>query len=304
MKAASLMRVTAAGAVWCAAGLLLASCAATTTGPMKPALAGHKVGDVGSAKEWKEGEQEAGASESAGMNDVPAPVDTAQPPSAVQASSDVKPEKVGAREAFPFVRVDVAAKVVEFDAQVPAYAYVPKDGIVFLEVIACTHDTREHEAVLVTPARASDVHAALLMVGLVPGAPGGWEWKDKTLVPVLPKGDAVDVAFVLERDGRMVEEPATSWIYNTATGKTMAQEMHADEGFVFAGSGFIKNGGGEHYAADGAGTLVGLATFGTETIAWKRVFSPESGVDEPVWAVKRDAQPAAGTKVIVRMRKK
>jgi hypothetical protein len=142
------------------------------------------------------------------------------------------------------------------------------------------------------------------MIGLTPGAPGGWEWKEKTLLPILPTGDAVDVAFVVERDGTSKEEAAPTWIVNAATGKTLADEMSGGEGFVFAGSGFVTRGGGERYAADGAGTLIGLATFGTETIAWKRVFSPESSVDEPVWAVKRDVQPSAGTSVVVRICKK
>lgn len=292
------MRRAMMTAAWCVAGLLLGACATTKSEPNQPPLAGQRVDDVGAPKEWKEGEQGPGNGEGVATNEPAVPeVDGPAP-------TGPAPHEAGAREVFPFVRVDVASKLVELDAQVPAYAYVPQDGVVYVEVIVCTHDTREHEAVLVTGARASDVHAALLMAGLQPGAPGGWEWKDKTLVPIVPKGEAVDVAFTMERDGKVVEEPATTWIYNTATGRTMAQEMKSDEGFVFAGSGFIKSGGGERYAADGAGTLVGLATFGTETIAWKRVFSPESGVNEPVWAVKRDAQPVAGTKVVVRIRKK
>lgn len=210
----------------------------------------------------------------------------------------------GLEEVFAFVRVNVEDKVVEFDAEVPAYAYVGKEGVVYLEVVVCTRDTREHEAVLVTSARASDVHAAMLMAGFVPGAPGGWEWKEKTLLTIPPRGDGVAVEFVVTRDGAGVGEPAARWIYNVASGKTLEQEAASGEGFLFTGSGFVTRGGGERYAADGAGTLIGLATFGTETVAWERVFSHESSVDEPIWAVKRDVQPAAGTRVVVRLKRK
>lgn len=284
--------------------LALTSCASK---PVRDdaALAGKKVEDVGAVKVWHEGEQEAGAKSdpataatSDGASDATKkPTEDAAAPTAVAAAV------AGIKEVFPAVRVDVAKHEVEFDAQVPAYAYVGKDGVVYLEVLVCTRDTREHEAVLVTGARASDVHAALLMAGLVPGAPGGWEWKEKELFPILPKGEGVEVMLVLERSGAKVEEPIGRWVKNVATGALLESRAAEGEGFVFAGSGFVTRGGGERYAADGAGTLVGLATFGTETIAWKRVFSPESSVDEPVWAVDRTMQPEAGTKVKVVVRR-
>lgn len=287
-----------------AGAVVLASCAAKPVRDDKPSLAGKRVEDVSAVKVWHEGEQEAGVksdSAAASIGDAerqgPQEVgkENANPPAASVAT--------GWKEVFSFVRVDATRHEVEFDAEVPAYAYVGKDGVVYLEVLVCTRDTREHEALLVTGARASDVHAALLMAGLVPGAPGGWEWKEKELLPILPKGEGVEVALVLERAGAKVEESIGRWVKNVATGALLEAKAAEGEGFVFAGSGFVTRGGGERYAADGAGTLVGLATFGTETIAWKRVFSPESSVDEPVWAVDRSVQPEAGTKVKVVVRR-
>lgn len=289
-----------AGVVSCA--FVLASCASKPVRDDKPSLAGKRVEDASAVRAWHEGEQEAGVksdSAAASIGDA-----ESQVPKEVGKENANRPAAsvaTGWKEVFPFVRVDAAKHEVEFDAEVPAYAYVGKDGVVYLEVLVCTRDTREHEALLVTGAKASDVHAALLMAGLVPGAPGGWEWKEKELFPIAPRGEFVEVVLVLERGGARAEEPLGRWVKNVATGALL--ESRPDEGFVFAGSGFVTRGGGERYAADGAGTLVGLATFGTETIAWRRVFSPESSVDEPVWAVDRSVQPEAGTKVKVVVRR-
>lgn len=284
----------------------LASCVSKPVRDDHAALAGAKVQDASAVNEWHEGEQEAAGKREAATEATREAITQPAPAGSTSEGNTSRPApvaKAGKKDVYPGVRVDVAAHEVEFDAEVPAYAYVGKDGVVYLEVLVCTRDTREHEAVLVTGARASDVHAALLMAGLVPGAPGGWEWKEKELLPIAPKGEVVEVVLVLERDGKSVEEPIGRWVKNLATGSTLESRAAEGEGFVFAGSGFVTRGGGERYAANGAGTLVGLATFGTETIAWKRVFSPESSVDEPVWAVDRTMQPEAGTKVKVVVRR-
>lgn len=325
-RGASLSAFIATGLLTVAAAL--GSCGTSPRAEATPALGGQPVRETsqtaGTVKTWPEGEQEPLAAkspegaatespsgESASATAVDPPPDSvgpanSSPPTPPSDTADPKATPkvapAGLREVFPFVRVDAAAKLVEVDAEVPAYAYFGENGVVYLEVMVCTRDTREHEAVLVTGARASDVHAALLMIGLNPGAPGGWEWKEKTILPIAPRGDSVRVSFAVERDGVIVEEPATRWVYNASSGKTLEEEAKSDEGFVFGGSAFVNKGGGERYAADGAGTLVGLATFGTETIAWKRVMSPEASVEDPVWAARRDVQPKAGTRVVVRLR--
>ena len=183
--------------------LVLSSCASKQTRDDKAALAGKKVEDASAVKVWHEGEQEAGAkSEPAAAAKGDGASDAIKEATGdIAAPTAVATAAAGMKEVFPSVRVDVAKHEVEFDAEVPAYAYVGKEGVVYLEVLVCTRDTREHEAVLVTGARASDGHAALLMSGLVPGAAGGWEWKEKQLLPILPKGEGVEVMLVLERAG-------------------------------------------------------------------------------------------------------
>ena len=65
--------------------------------------------------------------------------------------------------------------------------------------------------------------------------------------------------------------------------------------WVFAGSLVRPNpssmGPGEYYAADYAGTVVGLSTFGDEVVAVEEVRSPESGVDPPVWRIRAGVLP-------------
>jgi hypothetical protein len=58
----------------------------------------------------------------------------------------------------------------------------------------------------------------------------------------------------------------------------------------------------EAYDAEGMGTLIGLATFGSETIAPETVFSPDSAQSEPVWIADRRTLPKISTPVTIRLR--
>ncbi len=78
-------------------------------------------------------------------------------------------------------------------------------------------------------------------------------------------------------------------------------------GWVFAGSRFVKRRDPETgvarevYDADGAGQIIGLTTFGSETIAWRQILSPESSITAPLWLARRERVPIAGTPVVVRI---
>ena len=77
--------------------------------------------------------------------------------------------------------------------------------------------------------------------------------------------------------------------------------------WVFAGSSFHPNppamGPGEYYAADYAGTIVGLTTFGDEVVAAVEVRSPESGIDAPVWTIRKGVLPPPGSRVTLVLRR-
>jgi hypothetical protein len=206
------------------------------------------------------------------------------------------------RELFPGVRADVAARVVEFDGIVPIDCHDPASPEVFLEVTVCTPDTREHESLVMTRARPSHVHAALLAIGLKPGKPGSWRVEGKSLVAVPPEGDPVEVSIAYEdRPGHTIEAPASDWVKTAAAGGRF-EPKNPGVRWVFAGSEFRKREGQEVYEADGAGALIGLTTFGSETIAWADTLSPESSVQDPDWIADPANVPKAGTKVVVRIR--
>lgn len=220
------------------------------------------------------------------------------PPGPASPGARSHPGESDPREIFPHVRLDASRKIVEIDATVPIRLDDPEAPNVYLEQVACTPDTREHEVLLVTRARPSHVHAALLLLGLEPGAPASWRKEGDRLVAVPPRGDAVSVELVFLRpDGTPAAAHPVEWIIHKHT------RMHPPRvNWIFAGSMSIRRDGRESYAADGEGTLIGLASFGSEVLAWPTVISPESSVDEPVWIADERSVPAMHTPVVIRLR--
>lgn len=238
--------------------------------------------------------------------DAPPPAQKQPEPSTPESP---KPESVDGnaiqlRELFPHVRADVSARMVEFDGTVPIDCHHPETPVVYLEVTVCTPDTKEHESLVVTNAKPSHVHAALLAVGFASGAPGRWKWDGTKLDAIAPTGDPLEVSIAYRRpDGQEVESPATSWITNAdPTGPKFAAA--AGSRFVFAGSAMVQRQRRELYDADGSGLLIGLTTFGSESIAWSEVISHDASIEEPEWIADTKVVPKFGTPVVVRIRPK
>lgn len=213
---------------------------------------------------------------------------------------------------FPHVRVNIAERWAEFDAEVtPMMVFTERTPLLYLEVLACSPDSRAHETLVISTARPSHVHAALLLIGLNPGTPGAIRFEGKTPVARQPAGDRVRVRFFYDApDGTPRECDPADWIENARDGRGLADSERASAtrlalpsgpGFVFAGSYIDKRAGREVYKADEEGTLIGLTTFGNEPIAWFRTISPEASVQTPEWVVRRSAVPAPGTPVRVRL---
>ncbi|MFG0257482.1 MAG: YdjY domain-containing protein [Phycisphaerales bacterium JB043] len=206
-------------------------------------------------------------------------------------------QETDAAQPLEHIRIDRDARAVEFDATVPITVRDEDAPHVYLELIACTPNTKEHEVLVVTRARPSDVHAALLMIGGESGAPGRWEWtQEEGLIGHPPSGDRVrvELVYIDDRGVERVDSPQ-DWIVHMETG-----ERFPDGDWVFAGSRFVEWQGQEHYHADGAGTLIGLTTFGSEVLAWPEMISHESQIDEPIWIAAPDI-PARDTPVVVRL---
>jgi hypothetical protein len=221
------------------------------------------------------------------------------------------PSPGGLRTIFDGIRVDVHAGIVEFDARVsPMLVSDPRTPTIYLETVVCAPDTREHETLLVSPVRPSSLHAAMLMAGLTPGEPGRWRIEQCVPAATPPSGDRLRVEFVLPGAGGGGPVRPESWIVSAKTGGRLSETAG---GWVFAGSRLIdartrgRGGSLEEpamiYDADGAGVIVGLASFGNEVIAWSEVISPESRVQPPEWAADLSAAAPAGTPVVVRVRR-
>lgn len=234
-----------------------------------------------------------------------APVVT-MPNSTASAPSAADPLVAGPTmiEVFPHVRVDRTAKIIEFDGVVAVDCHDEVTPRVYLELFVCTPDTREHEALVVTSARPSHVHAAMLMIGLEPGAPGGVKWTGERVELVPPLGSPVRVRFrTTGAAGAAVESDPWEWVTVISGQRTVK-----DGTFVFTGSRFAQRQDpetgrlGEVYDADGAGTVVGLTTFGSELIGWSRVLSPDSGLQTPDWIADRTRVPKMGVPVVVVVR--
>ena len=93
-----------------------------------------------------------------------------------------------------------------------------------------------------------------------------------------------------------VAHTPSQWIVHAIT-----REPWPAGDWLFAGSVFVKRQGEERYDADWSGTLIGLASFGTEVLAWKSVISPEAAVDEPVWIANPQTVPPVNTPIVVRL---
>jgi hypothetical protein len=171
----------------------------------------------------------------------------------------------------------------------------------WLEQIACSPRTREHEALAVIKARPSDVHAALLLAGFEHGSPGSWSWEDETLSFTPPSGDRLKVYVRYERDGQTAEEPIGAWMVDGE-----GRPIFPDTPWVFAGSAFAPNpkwmGPGEHYVADQTGSIIGLVTFGDEVVGFQRVFADQQAVEPLQWQVRSDHVPPIGTPVTLVLR--
>ncbi|TWU43747.1 hypothetical protein Q31b_12770 [Novipirellula aureliae] len=123
-----------------------------------------------------------------------------------------------------------------------------------LEMFACPYGTKEHESVVATIARPSQVHAALLAVGAKSGTPVRF---DPAFLP--PTGQRIRV-WVTWRDQekKFHAVDAREWVRDADSGKSLEPD------WVFAGSGFWTDptDNKRYYMADG-GDMICVSNFST-----------------------------------------
>jgi len=208
------------------------------------------------------------------------------------------------RTLFPHLRINTQERWLEIDGIVPITVDDPDAPTVYLEQVVCGRESpeiaagKEHESLVATNAKGSHIHAGLLLLGLEPGRPVRWSTEeDGSIKAHEPEGPPIRVEFIwTDADG--IERTATpqDWIRHESTG-----ERFPDGCWVFAGSLFVDFGAGEVYDADRSGTLVGLASFGTEVLSWNTPIHHEAGINLPVWTANNDTVPEFKTPVKVRL---
>ena len=212
---------------------------------------------------------------------------TSAPPSA-----DVAAAAPRVATPFPGIRVHINGKRVELDGRT---CY----DVTWLEFIACSPNTKEHESLVVLPQRPSDIHASMLLAGFEPGEPGRWTYENEKFHLIPPTGSKlrIDVRYK-NKAGEMVTESVCHWIRDHLSKHTFPCEP-----WVFAGSVIAENpefmGEGEHYVADMTGSVIGLATFSDEVIGYSTVISPEAEIQPPEWEANTRAMPEGGSEVTV-----
>jgi hypothetical protein len=196
-----------------------------------------------------------------------------------------------AQDVLPFIHVDAKAGYVDIDASV-----VMREGD-WLELAVCIPQSKEHESILVTHAKPSHIHAALLMLGLEPGEPLRREEQPGKVLVYGPYGPRVAVTVVYADDkGQTVERPISDWIYDRQTKTNMPNEP-----FIFTGSFFAKTrDGGEIYMADPVGTVLSLVTFGDEVLG--RPTEVTNMNDQQIYGCKTELIPKLKTPVTVRLK--
>ncbi|MBC24642.1 MAG: hypothetical protein CMJ32_12115 [Phycisphaerae bacterium] len=168
----------------------------------------------------------------------------------------------------------------------------------WLEQVACGPSTREHESILVIDVPPSQIHAALMMAGFKPGAPGSWSYDNDQLTVNPPTGPQVNMLVRPSDEPAAIPEPLGAWVRNSVTGETLE-----DATWTFAGSFIIDDARARdlpsRYAADMSGSIIGLVTFGDEMLAYPDVRSESVQVDEAIWQCNTEAIPEEGTGVTI-----
>ncbi|HEX4124483.1 MAG TPA: YdjY domain-containing protein [Tepidisphaeraceae bacterium] len=214
-------------------------------------------------------------------------VGQADPPPATSPSAS--PDTVGQKLAH--IKIDAAHKKVYVECEALAV-----DAPV--EFFCCVKGTNDYESILRSDVRPSDLHFALLAIGLKPGAPLTYNESTNTWIP--PRGAPLHIEVQYQKDGKTVAIPA----YRLMRDVKNKKEPKAFA-WVFCGSRILPDG---KYAADVTGYLLSVCNFdltvidvpalvssSNETLEWERdpTTTPKAGTT--VWLVISAAQPGDKT---------
>lgn len=107
---------------------------------------------------------------------------------------------------------------------------------VFLEVLVCKKQTKEHESILNVDLDSRLIHAALVAAGAKAGKPVQFVNPTTREAEYTPaSGQKIEVEIHYTLGGKVKQERAQEWVIDQGTKKAMAHD------WVFAGSRFVKN---------------------------------------------------------------
>lgn len=182
----------------------------------------------------------------------------------------------------------------------------------YLELIACTKDSKEHESLVVIEALPVHIHTALLLLGARNGNPAmrrALNEEETRWVDLPPQGDLIEVSLKFEdSEGKMIERPISDFIARSDEHADDPAAADADDAaaarfsntFIFAGSHLsTQESGPRKYLADLSGNVISIASFGDELLCLPDFQSHENGA--LVWRVDSTHLPKLGTKVTLRL---
>jgi hypothetical protein len=179
---------------------------------------------------------------------------------------------------LPHIVVDVLRKEVRVDCFTVAANYP-------LEFLVVVSNANEYEAIVRTDAKGSDLHLALLILGLKPGEPAHFSKDGSTLLP--PSGPLVDIFFEYQKEGKTVRVPAYEWLLDVHSKKACTNFV-----WCFTGSQFLENG---QYGANMTGQLIGVVNNDLTVLDVPAIKSRHTENRE--WVPNVDAMPPANTPV-------
>lgn len=219
----------------------------------------------------------------------PATPSPATPPPPAAAAVTPNPEVAAQAAELPHLRINREQRYIDLDATV-----VLREGD-WLELLACSPGSREHESILTVAARPSHIHLALLTLGLEPGKPLTYQETEEGYQLHPPRGPVVHISIVTEADGQTREISPGEWIVNQKT-----REPLPDDRWLFTGSAFTEYEGKQIYMADLNGTIASLVNFGEDLLARATDLTNQS--DDQTWGANTPQIPPLGTTVTLRLR--
>jgi len=170
-------------------------------------------------------------------------------PRATQAAGS---RPVGKRVAIGMVQVDVAKRRCSFETEVCL-----REGA--LEFLVVGWQTKTHESILHTKAKASHLHAGLLLLGLTPGKPARWSGQEEgaRFLPPAGAGLKMELAWK-DKNGKAHRVDAGAWL--KAGGE---KQFTPPKEWIFVGSEVLPDG---RYWAELDGEVVSVTNFASAVI--------------------------------------